>query len=155
MRLCQYLFQQALCWMINSRWTTRIIRWKFSSIHSSNNQFCCINTIYRYISIISEYIIDLHNNQLPVGLKAQLFEHFTGVAEVQVRVLFRSRGFTPCTLLPSVNKSADYTSKYHYYLILTIWFMGSTYSTFRLFRLEKIVSGSWDILFAWRYLRIN
>ena len=31
------------------------------------------------------------------------------------RVLFRPKGFTPYPLLPSVNKSADYTSKYHYY----------------------------------------
>ena len=101
-----------------------------------------------YISIICEYIIDPHNKQLPVGPIAQLFEHFTGFAEVQVWVLFRPNVFAPCPLLPSVKKSADYTSKYYYYLILRFWFMSSAYSSFRLVRLEKIVSGSWDILFA-------
>jgi len=39
------------------------------------------------ISFIYRVIIDPHNNQLPVGLIAQLVEHCTGSAEVRVRVL--------------------------------------------------------------------
>ena len=58
--------------MINGRLTTRIIQLKFNSIHSSNNKILCINTIYRYISIIYEYIIDPHNNQFPVGRIVQV-----------------------------------------------------------------------------------
>lgn len=108
-----------------------------------------------YVSIIYEYNIDPHNNHLPFGLIVHMLEHCTGVGKVWVRVPFRPKVLRPYPLLPTVNNSADYTSKIHSYLILTVWFMSSTYSSFRLVRLEKIVPGSWDILFASRYLAIN
>jgi len=38
------------------------------------------------ISIIYGLIIDSHNDQLPVGLIAQLVEQCTGIAEVRVRI---------------------------------------------------------------------
>ena len=42
------------------------------------------------ISTVYGLIIDPHNDQLSVGLTAQLVEHCTGIAEVRVRVPFRS-----------------------------------------------------------------
>ena len=41
---------------------------------------------YSIISIIYGLMIDPHNNQLPVGLIAQLAEHCTSIAEVRVSV---------------------------------------------------------------------
>ena len=40
----------------------------------------------RSILIIYQLIINPHNNQLPVGLIAQMVEHCTGIAEVSVSV---------------------------------------------------------------------
>ena len=37
-----------------------------------------------HVSIVYGFIIDLHNDQLPVGLIAQLAEHYTVMAEVRV-----------------------------------------------------------------------
>ena len=45
------------------------------------------------ISTIYGLIIDSHNDQLPVGLIAQLEEHCTGIAEVSVWVTFRPEFF--------------------------------------------------------------
>ena len=45
------------------------------------------------MSTIYGFIIDPHNDQLSVILIAQLVEHYTGIAEVSVRVPFRSEIF--------------------------------------------------------------
>ena len=47
-----------------------------------------ISTIYRLIS-------NTNNDQLPVGLIAQLVEHYTNITEVRVRVPFRLEFFRP------------------------------------------------------------
>ena len=42
-----------------------------------NISSCCCSSLH-----LSGYITNLHNDQLPVGLIAQLVEHCTGIAEV-------------------------------------------------------------------------
>ena len=48
-----------------------------------------ISLIRSYISTLYELMIDPHNDQLPVGVVAQLVEHCSGIAEVWVRVPYR------------------------------------------------------------------
>ena len=62
------------------------------SIRSSNE----ISLIKTHVSSIYGLIRDPHNDQLPVGVTAQLVEHCTGIAEVRARVLFRPEFFRPC-----------------------------------------------------------
>ena len=62
----------------------RTITLNLFSIRSSNE----ISLIWSHISTIYGLIIDPHDNQLPVGLTAQLVEHCTGIAEGRVQVLF-------------------------------------------------------------------
>ena len=50
--------------------------------------------LLEYITIY-RLIIDPHDNFLPVGLIAQLEEHCTRIAEIKVRVPFRSEFFRP------------------------------------------------------------
>ena len=50
-------------------------------------QIPCINIIYLHIHGLI-YKIDQHNDQLPVGLIAQLVEHYTHIVEVRVRISF-------------------------------------------------------------------
>ena len=52
-----------------------------SNPHFKSMEISCIIIIYQHIYHL---IIDPHNNLLPVGLKAQLVEHCTGIAEVRV-----------------------------------------------------------------------
>ena len=55
---------------------------------------------------VNGLIIDPHNDQLPVGLIAQLVEHCTSIAEVRVWIPFRPKFFRPlfCHCLSSIAK---------------------------------------------------
>ena len=56
------------------------------SIHSSNlHEF--------HVFIIYGLVIHQYNDQLPVDLVAELAEHWIGIAEVRVQVLFRAEFF--------------------------------------------------------------
>ena len=49
--------------------------------------------IYIYSQHVRRLIIDPHNNQLQVGMIAQLVEHYTGIAEVRASNLFQAWTF--------------------------------------------------------------
>ena len=72
--------------IVSIRCSNEILLKDIVSIGGSNE----ISLIETHTSTIYGLIIDPHNNQLPVGLIAQLVEHCTGIAEVRVLVPFRS-----------------------------------------------------------------
>ena len=68
-----------------------LVQWSTScAIRPTDNEILLIET---HISTVSRLIIDPQNDQLLVGLIAQLVEHCTGITEVRVWVSFRPEFF--------------------------------------------------------------
>lgn len=70
------------------------------------------NTLLLYYYHVSPHLRltrDPHNDQIPVGLTAQLVEHCTGIAEVRVQI--PGQAFLAAALISSAKTGMNHTTK--------------------------------------------
>ena len=83
-------------WLFTCNGNGQLSSFPFSTLQSNSNFISSsnkISLIWSHISTIYGLIIYPHNDQLLVGVIAQLADHCTGIAEVRVQILVKGVSF--------------------------------------------------------------